>query len=204
MSVITLPSTLRIASMSWEQRRNDMEFRSIFGAQAVEISGPLWEVSLMATAYLEAESNAWKALLMQLRGRTNQIAIYDQSRPIPLGTMRGTMTLNAAAAQGATSLNIIAAGQNNLTLLQGDMLGFGTGLTQQLVMVVADATSNGSGVINVTVEPPVRNTIASGSSVTWNMPTALFRRQDSKSSWKYSPNKVVEGFSLTLLEDPRP
>jgi hypothetical protein len=140
---------------------------------------------------------------MQLRGKTNQLALWNIARPVPLGTMRGTMTLNASAAQGDTTLSIVASGQNAKTLLQGDFLGLGTLLTQQVVMVVADATSDGSGVISVTVEPALRNAFASGESVTWNQPKALFRRVDSKFGWQHSA-AVVEGFQLDLVEDWRP
>jgi hypothetical protein len=204
MSVITFPSTLKAATMTWGQRRNDMEYRSIFGAQAVEGSGALWEVSLIAPPDDEANVGAWKALLMQLRGRTNQLAIWDKNRPVPIGTMRGTMTLNTAIAQGDVSTNIVAAGQNGLTLVAGDLIGAGSGLTQQVVMVTALSTSNGSGIITFTNEPPWRNAITIGSAVTWNQPQVLFRRQDSKSAWNYTPGQITDGFSLNLLEDPRP
>jgi hypothetical protein len=40
--------------------------------------------------------------------------------------------------------------------------------------------------------------------VTWNQPQVLFRRQDSKSAWNYTPGQITDGFSLNLLEDPRP
>jgi hypothetical protein len=116
--------------------------------------------------------------------------------------MRGTMILNANAAQGATTLQIVASGENAKTLLQGDMLGIGSLLTQQVVMVVSDATSNGSGIISVTIEPALRNAFSSGESVTWNMPMALFRRVDSNSGWNYY-GSVVEGFTMDLREDWR-
>src|SRR5689334_2335358 len=111
MSVITFPSTLKVARCSWSQQRNDIEFRSMFGAQAVEASAPVWLVTLEATPGLEANGGSWKALGMQLRGKTNQLAMWDLARPRPLGTMRGTMTLNSDAAQGATTLSVIASGQ---------------------------------------------------------------------------------------------
>ena len=204
MSVITFPATLRVSSVTWGQQRNDMESRSIFGAQAVEVAVPLWTAALNAPADNEGYTGAWKALIMQLRGRTNQLALWDMNRPVPIGTMRGTMTLNAAVAQGDVSMSIIASGQAGTTLVPGDLLGFGSGLTQQVVMVTGAATANGAGVITVSFEPPARNAQSSGASVTWNMPCALFRRQDSISQWKYSPGAITEGFSLTLLEDPRP
>lgn len=206
MSVITFPDSLvdKVSRLPWGQQRNDMEFRSIFGAQALEGSGPLWTAAIEFGDMLESESGAVQALIMQLRGRTNQLALWNLARPAPLGTMRGTMTLSADAAQGATSLSITAGvGQAGKTLLAGDFIGIGSGLTQQVVMVTADATANGSGVISVSIEPPLRNAFASGASVTWDKPKALFRRQSSKSSWDYA-SVLASGFSLDLLEDSRP
>jgi hypothetical protein len=203
MAVITWSSSLRVARCSWSQQRNDVEFRSMFGAQAVEVSAPVWVVTLEATPGLEASGGEWKVLGLKLRGKTNQLALWDLARPIPLGTMRGTMTLNSDAAQGATTLSIVASGQASKTLLMGDHLGIGTLTTQQVVMVTADATGNGSGVISVTVEPPLRNAFSAGESVTWDKPKALFRRVDSKFGWQ-NYGAVVEGFSLDLIEDWRP
>lgn len=202
MSVITLPTGIGIASQTWGQQRNDIEFRSAFGAQAMEGSGPLWVSSLTATIQTEAEAGIWQVLLMQLRGRTNQLSLHCLRRPAPLGTMRGTMTLNAEAVQGATTLAIVASGENAKTLLQGDLIGLGSGTTQQVVMVTADATSNGSGVISVTVEPPLRNTHAAAAAVTWDAPKVLFRRKSSGAQWEYQ-SRVVSGFALDLIEDVR-
>jgi len=123
---------------------------------------------------------------------------------MPLGTMRGAMTLSSSAAQGATTLVVTAgSGQASKTLKVGDFVGVGTGTTTQLLMIMADATANGSGVISLTVEPPLRNAFASSSVVTWDKPCALFRRSDSKSDWEYSIN-MASGFNLNLIEDVRP
>lgn len=209
MSVITFPSTLAFLEQTWSQRRNDIDARSAFGAQSIEISAPLWESTITGPANMsESASGAWKALIMQLRGRSNQLALWDFGRPAPRGTMRGTMTLNGAHAQGATLLSIVASGENAKTLVQGDLLGLGSGATQQVVMVVAAATSNGSGVISVTTEPPLRNAFATAAAVTWDKPMALFRRSTIQSKWRYRnsadvSNALVDGFSLDLIEDWR-
>lgn len=202
MTVIVFSQTLKVAKSSWAQQRNDIAFNSSFGYQAVEASAATWAVTLEAPAGREADGGGWQSLIMQLRGKTRQLALWNHARPVPRGTMRGTMILNANAAQGATTLQIVASGENAKTLLQGDMLGIGSLLTQQVVMVVSDATSNGSGIISVTIEPALRNAFSSGESVTWNMPMALFRRVDSNSGWNYY-GSVVEGFTMDLREDWR-
>lgn len=203
MSIITFPSALKVSKSTWSQLRLDMAFNSAFGSQGMEVSGPLWEVQIVSPGMLEVESGEWQALIMQLRGQTNQLALWNHGRSAPRGTMRGTMTLNIAAAQGATTLSIIAATEAAKTLKAGDLLGLGAGVTQQVVMVMADATANGSGVISVTTEPPLRNARLIAATVTWDKPKALFRRKQSTASWDYE-NIVASGFGLELIEDPRP
>ena len=202
MSVIQYPTNLPVGKQSWIQQRQDIEFRSMFGAQAMEASPPLWATTLTATDNFASLAGPWQSLMLQLRGKVNQLAMYNIGRPVPVGTMRGVMTL-AATAQGATSLALSAAGQAAATLVSGDYLGFGSGLTQQVVMVVANATADGSGNITVTIEPPLRNAFVAGSAVTWNYPCALFRRKDTKTQWDYD-STMVSGMMLDLLEDVRP
>lgn len=204
MSVITLPTSLGINHMAWGQQRRDMAFSSVFGSQAAEVSPPLWTVNLTAAPEKEATVGAWKSLLMVLRGRVNQLELWDKQRPAPVGTMRGTMTLNIAAAQGDVSLSIIAATEAAKTLKQGDLLGLGSGITQQVVMVMADATADGSGIISVTTEPPLRNAFVIASAVIWDRPKALFRVTSPKTQWDYAPGSMTSGMTLDLIEDWRP
>lgn len=204
MAVITMPDTLYMSSMSWRQKRNELITRSTFGAQTVEVAAPLWVVDIAIDRLPDADSGEWKSLIMRLEGQVNQLEVWDKMRPAPVGTMRGTMVLDSDAAQGATQLVIDGGvGEAGETLKQGDMLGLGSGTTQQVMMVTADATANGSGVITVDIQPPLRNAFSAGASVTWDKPKALFRRTNAESGWDYS-GTYASGFSLALIEDWRP
>jgi len=206
MSVLTLTPAmlLTVSDLSWGQRRNDVTSRSLFGAQVLEVAGPVWSVTFKVNPLYEASAGAWKALIMLLKGQTNQLSFYDIRRPVPLGTMRGSPVLGSAAAQGATTLSLDAGiGQANTTLLQGDLLQLGSGATQQVVMVTSDATANGSGVISVAIEPPLRNAFSAADVVVWDRPAALFRRTTSEVTWDYTP-RIVKGFGMALIEDWRP
>lgn len=204
MSIITLPETVPIGRMSWMQQRQDMEGRSLFGAQAVEVGAPLWAISIMIPNCTHAESGEWKSLLMRLRGRTNLLAAWDVGRPRPLGTLRGNLTLKNAVTQGETVLMLNAGvGQVGATLLPGDLIGLGSGLTQQVVMATTSTVVVSSGEIGVVIEPPLRNGFPAGAAVVWDKPKALFRRQSSKVGWDYE-KALVAGSTIELLEDPRP
>lgn len=205
MAVITMTDAMaaQISGMNWGQQRFDVTSRSPFGAQALEVGVPLWMADFSIIPLYEADAGLWKTTLLKLKGQVNQFEMWDPRRPVPLGTMRGTMTLGAGAAQGATSLAISAgAGQAGTTLLQGDMLQLGSGDTQQVVMLMEDATADGAGDITVTTQPPLRNAFSLGAAVTWEKPKALFRRTGSDSNWEYAP-LVARGFSLSLVEDWR-
>lgn len=199
MAVINVPTGFSVAKQSWKQQRLDMDFTSIFGSQAVEVGSPVWVTTITSSL---KRPEQWQAIAMQLRGRTNQLQLWNFGRPVPKGTMRGTMTASATAL-GATSMTITASGQASKTLLTGDYLGVGSGITQQVVMLVADATSNASGVATVIFEPALRNALSAGAVVTWDRPKALFRRTDPEAGWEYEPG-TIKPMSMSFREDWRP
>lgn len=88
------------------------------------------------------------------------------------------------------------------TLLKGDLLGIGSGVTQQVVMVTANAVSTGQGNIVVNFKTPLRNGFAAGTEVRYDKPKALFRKVESDSSWS-SQTVYTGGFDLSLIEDWR-
>jgi hypothetical protein len=107
MSVISLPTGLRIATFSPGQARYDMlESSDATGHQATRLFGPpRWRVSMASHPNLSlAEAGQWEALKLQLRGGVNHLALHDPVRTMPLGTLRGSPVLNATAAAGATTL----------------------------------------------------------------------------------------------------
>lgn len=202
MAVITFPD-LPVSSFRWRKANQAMVFRSPFGVQSVEASFPLWEAQLKGVVSYHADAHAMTVFLESLEGYRNQLALWNLAQPVPAGTMRGMMTLAADAAQGAQALLIVAASQAGHTLLAGDLLGLGAGLTQQVVRVAADAVADGSGVIAVTLGTPLRNAFATGSSVVWDKPKALFRQTATNDGIEFVPG-VANGWALSLMEDWRP
>lgn len=206
MAVIYLSGALKLgASCGWGQRRYDVMMASDSnGAQQARLLGPpRWTLQLVQPQMLSpSEAGAWLAMIAQLRGRVNVLAAWDPMRPVPQGTMRGTLTLAAAATSGATSISVTGGvGQAGKTLRAGDMLQLGTGLgTSQLVMVTADATADGSGVVALSIQPPLRIGFGSGAAVEWNQPTTFFRLQSEAVAWTYAPGGLVTGIALDLLE----
>lgn len=203
MAIITLPAALKTMRIEWGQRRYDLRFENgdSGAGQTRLLAPPRWTAGLVCTEALsQAEAALWRSLVLSLDGRVNQLALYDIGNPAPRGTMRGTLTLSADATQGATTLSITGGvGQASTTLLTGDWIGVGTGLTRQLFSVAADATANASGVISVSVKPAVRVLQTTGTAVAWDSPTALFRQTANDSKWAHE-GAVRSGYSLDLIE----
>jgi hypothetical protein len=209
MSIITLPAAVaaKLAPGSGVgQRRFDLMSQSDSnGAQQARLLGPpRWTLQLVQPAFLTlAEGGLLAALVLQLRGRVNVLAAWDPARPAPAGTLRGTLTLASAAAVGDTTVSVTGgAGQAARTVAAGDWFQIGSGLgTSQLVMCTAAATANGSGVVSVYFEPPLRTAFASATAVAWDKPLAYYRQQTESASWTYINNgAMVSGLSLDLLE----
>jgi hypothetical protein len=204
MAIIAMPATLRIGACSIGQARYDLvEMSDASGSQAARVFGPpRWRLSLASPPALTlAQAAVWEALLLQLRGGVNHLSAWDPVRVQPAGTMRGTMTLNGSHSAGVVAISVTAGGgQASTTLLAGDWLQLGTGLgTSQLVKVVANATANGSGVIALTIEPPLRTAFSGGAAVAWDRPLTYFK-QGGAPQWSYAAGRTQSGFAIDALE----
>lgn len=208
MSIITIPTGLLFGSFELTQQRFDTrETSEVTGATKSRLlAPPRWRLSIGSPSPGVSPEQAalWKTMLMQLRGGINHLAAYDPVQVAPRGTMRGTLTMSATASAGATAISFTGgAGQAGRTILRGDWLQLGTGLGSHYCMAAADATANGSGVITgLAIEPPVRQTIASGTSVTWDKPVAHYRMTNSTNSWARVPGTVelMTGFGADFIE----
>lgn len=168
MALITLPTTFKPRACTLVQYTSQRVNASPFGGaeQAIDLLNDRWMMSCELPPCTQENAAALEAFIGAMRGQVNAVNLWHFGRPTVRGTIAGTKTLSASAAQGASSISITATG----TVLAGDMLGVG-GL---LLMAAADATSS-AGVITVTLTNRLRTALSSGASVTTTKPTATFR-----------------------------
>ncbi len=193
MIAIAIPSTFKAASFSMRLETNERAFASPYGGseQVLDMGNDRWSASVILPAGPPEIAMRNGAFINALRGQTNICYLWHLAQPVPLGTMRGTPTAQAAAI-GSQSLvlNSVAGA----TLLAGDMIGV-SGL---LLQVAEDATANGAGVMVVKVVNKLRLAVANGSAVTWNRPTAPFRKV-SKPSFQHFFG-YADGVSIDFIE----
>jgi hypothetical protein len=202
MTVRAWPS-LGVSSFRWSRVSKAAVFSSIFGSQALNGAAPVWEVQLSGVPQYWPDAIAAQTFIESLDGFTHQVELWNLVQPVPAGTMRGTITLRDPVVQGA--MFIIAAGgagQAGRTLKAGDLLGIGSGLTQQVLRVASDAVADASGNAYVNVNSPVRNAFAAGVSVVWDRPKALFRQKTLGEGIDFQA-VIGQPWSLSFVEDWR-
>lgn len=146
-----------------------------------------------------AERAAQEAYLSRIARGDNRATFHHFQHPVPYGTLRGTLTLSGALAQGATSA-VIGGGTNGQTANAGDMLGITTtaAFPLQLVRVVVGGTVS-AGLVTVQFEPPLRASAVNGASVVWDRPPALWRLVDG--SWKQTSSaRNAQPIALSFIE----
>lgn len=156
--------------------------------QAVDLLGERWSAVVhLSPTTSQLYAGRREAFFDRLKGPANWLSLWHLKRPAPLGTMRGSPTLSAAAAQLANTAAVYGSG----TLLAGDMIGIGG----QLVRVMADVTLPGT----VEFQPRLRAAMVSGTAVTWDKPAANFILTADGVPVVYTPGMVGES-ALELIE----
>ncbi len=165
-------------------------------ARTRAIAGPVWWCAMSLGEAFPADQAEREAFFAQVRGAENRARFWHFKRPVPRGTLRGSPTLSSTVAAGATSATCSAA--TGATLLKGDMLGLGA--NGQLVMVVADAAESG-GTVTFSFAPPARASVASGTAVVWDAPTALMMMHQEGVALPYRGNDQAPGLDIEWIED---
>ena len=184
MSTITLPAAFKPIKFGLKLYVSQRVTAAPFGGseQAVDLLNDRWTCHVETASLSDSDGAYLEAFIASMRGQANNVALCHYNRKQPSGTVRGTLTLNAAAAQGANSIVIAGCSPSNGTILTGDMLGVGGLLLQAASDCVAVA-----GVCTVPIVNRLRAAQSSGAAVTWSQPTALFRMM-ATSGVSYTPD----------------
>jgi hypothetical protein len=163
-----------------------------------------------------------EAFFNRLKGSANLITIGHQKLKAPQGTLRGSTAvtwlsggspatwlsggsaatwIGGAPVLAAPIAQLASTGTVNCragyTLLAGDWFGLGGQLVQSMTNTVAD----GSGNMPIEFQPRARQTIAAGTPILWDAPTANFILKPGTlnvpTSW--TPG-MVDGATIELIE----
>lgn len=180
---IAAPEWFKAASIEWSLGRATVQHTSQLSrfVQTVDLLAWQWYAIVTLPPAFLRDSGKHEALINSLAGGADTLALHHMARPQPLGTMRGSPTLSATAAQFANSLAITTTA--GATLKAGDMIG----VSGQLFQVNNDCTADGAGALTVPIVNRSRRSITSGASVLWDKPTAEFYMMDPRARSVYTP-----------------
>tara|TARA_R100001440_G_scaffold19195_2_gene32414 strand:+ start:2715 stop:3341 length:627 start_codon:yes stop_codon:yes gene_type:complete len=199
---LTMPTTPNFTDSSWRLNRRVAVSQSQFtGAQQVfEYDYALWGATLSLPPMKREQAREWEAFLMQLHGVKGTFLLGDPDASSPQGVVTGTVTLNSAVAVGDFTV-ALATSQNstNNMFRKGDYIQLGSAGTSKLHMVTADANSNSSGVVTVTIEPSIKAVVGTGQQITYNSPKGLFRMESNDLGWDASRTSLY-GISFSCIE----
>lgn len=155
-------------------------------SQSYEYPMAIWTATVSLPPMKRATAAEWQAFLLKLHGRRGTFLLGDPDAKAPRGaiSLSATPTLNAAANAGDYTVQIAGVGNSIVAFRAGDYIQLGSAATARLYMIVADATSNGSGVVTVTIEPSIRATVASGQAVTFLSPACNMRLDANDIGWE--------------------
>jgi hypothetical protein len=158
--------------------------------QVLQRPGGRWRVTLDYPEQQRKERSEVMGLFYALAGGAHKLALWDLSRPQPLGTIGTSGVTCQAVAQFAETIVLNASGM----VTAGDKFGAGG----QLFMAVQTVT--GSGSITVPVRHMARAAISSGSAVTLIRPTTTFIPEQDAFDHPEGPGGICPAFSISLIE----
>tara|TARA_R110000824_G_scaffold69136_7_gene178090 strand:+ start:162 stop:797 length:636 start_codon:yes stop_codon:yes gene_type:complete len=187
---ISLPSssTTQPKSTNFRIVRQIGESTSIFtGAQQVyKHIGEWWEVEVSLPPMNNAGAREWIASLVSMRGVFGQMYLGDWDGRTARGTASssaGTPLVNGASQTGNALVIDGATASQTGYLKAGDYIQLGSGISQRLHMVTADANTDGSGNATLSIEPALRSSPANDLAITVASCKGVFRLSSNETSW---------------------
>lgn len=178
MATITAPD-FAIRSIQWSFSRPDSLVISGWTGSAVPMVNPWagrWRAHVeLAAIQGEANARSIKSFIARCEGSTQAFRLYATAGPQNSNT---GVTVSSAASAGATSLNI--EGYDD-PLTDGQMVT----VNGQLLCLTADQSGS-----TLTVQPPLREDAALGTTVVTARPYALVYMASSSNGWKIAPGRL--------------
>lgn len=183
---------------------------------AVSAGNPLWLGVWQLGKMSAAKSDAWRAVMLRLRGSQRRFYGRDLARPLPLRHLGGL----PAGVSGAASAWIQAitgdgdalvqlSGLPGVTLSFGDYVDF-RWITageerRAMVRVVIGGPANGAGEITVMVEPPVPTLVVPAGAIAHvDYPACIMRQVPGESELGPVDRRLAVGSGkITGVQDLR-
>jgi hypothetical protein len=169
-------------------------------AQTYQWPGECWTLDATLPPMHIDQAQAWVTFLVSLRGRLGTFYVGDEANASPAGVATGTPLVNGA--QSAMSSTLATKGWTTNTtgiLKAGDYIQLGTGASQRLYKVLADANSDSSGHAALDIFPRLREGVSDSQAITIAACKGTFRLIANNRQWSVDEARMY-GIDLKCEE----
>jgi len=157
--------------------------------------GSLWKASLQFTNLSGDDRREMQAFVVKLNGQQHRFTLHDHSYT-RRGAGGGTLLINGGTQSGTSLVCDGATASVNNYLRAGDYISFNS----ELHMVIADANSDASGNVTLSIAPPIRKTAANNTVVDYLTPVSGVFMLAGPASWDTQPG-IISSFTIEAVED---
>lgn len=202
MPTLAWPTIIAPSAAVFRLLTNTQTFRSPLDGtrQTIEQSGAAWAASLTWNTLNENRWRLLSAWIASLRGPAGRFYLSPPHAILAKGAIAGSPVVNGAGQTGVT-LAISSAGVSVTNVFRaGDYISFDTSAGREMKIITADANSNGSGQVTVSISPPIRTSPANAAAIVYSSPSAIFMlTDDAQGAFEYRPG-VLAGLTLDVVE----
>ena len=184
---LSIPNGINFRTVRFGLQTNTQSFISPLSGtvQTLELTGARWAGDFILPPLSRPQAAEFLAFLQELGGMAGRFKGYDPSATLPRGNMTGSTLLVNGASQTGKSLICDGAAVSTTVLLKGDFIE----VNNELKMIIADATSDGSGNVTLNFAPALRAAPPDDASITTTNPTCTMMLVDDQQGF-YDVNEV--------------
>ena len=197
MTTYAIPTTVGFSSVEFGLENNNQVFESPLSnsIQVSELTGARWYATFNLPPMKQDNALEYIGFLQRLQGRVHSFYGYDANHRSPSGTIAGSTLLVNGASQTGTSLVLDGGANSTLVLKAGDFFS----VNNELKMVTANATTDGSGDVTVNFVPSLRSSPSNDASITTTNPVCTMKLTGDSSTYSINTSSIY-GISFSGVE----
>ena len=197
MTTYAIPTTVGFSSVQFGLENNNQVFESPLSnsIQVSELTGARWYTTFNLPPMKKTNALEYIGFLQRLQGRVHSFYGYDANHRSPSGTIAGSTLLVNGASQTGTSLVLDGGANSTLVLKAGDFFS----VNNELKMVTADATTDGSGDVTVNFVPSLRSSPSDDASITTTNPVCTMKLTGDSTTYSIN-SSTIYGISFSGVE----
>jgi hypothetical protein len=197
MTTYAIPTTVGFSSVEFGLQNNNQVFESPLSKhiQVAELTGARWYATFNLPPMKKENALEYIGFLQRLQGRVHSFSGYDANHRSPSGTIAGSTLLVNGADQTGTSLILDGGANSTLVLKAGDFFS----VNNELKMVTANATTDGSGDVTVNFVPSLRTSPSNDASITTTNPVCTMKLTGDSTTYSINTSSIY-GISFSGVE----